>query len=213
MNTELIWLNRVNGADKITYEYCTKIMDLPVDHLYGAVLGSAYGGELEAVGKLWKDRGTIYGFDTFTGHPKHLIEDQTNFEVTCMDKWYREDVHGTDNLTVEYQQGVLDKLGLDNVKLVKGLVHENSCADIPYLNYAFLDMDIKESMETGYLAVRDKILPGSALFIHDATPPTHIPRVYKWLTEDVLGKDGDMWTMAGEWTPAFLTCLVRRTNG
>lgn len=212
MKTELTWLNKINGADKIIYEYCERIMQLPVDHLYGAVLGSAYGGELEAIGKLWGDRGTIYGFDTFEGHPKHLVEDQTNFEVTCMDKWYRDDVYGMDKLTIDYQQGVLDKLGLDNVKLRKGLVHPNSCDEIPVLHYAFLDMDIYESMRDGYEAVKDKIMPGCCLFIHDATPPTHIPRVSEWFREEVMGDDHDMWTPAGEWVGAFLIGLRKNTQ-
>jgi len=209
MNTELVWLNKINGADKIVYEYCERIKTLPVPHLYGAILGSAYGGELEAIGKLWKDRGTVYGFDTFEGHPKPLVEYHTNVEVTCMDKWYRDDVYGMEKLSTEYQQGVLDKLGLDNVKLRKGLVTPDSCQEIPELHYAFLDMDIYESMRDGYLAVRDKIVPGFCLFIHDATPPTHIPRVSKWLMDEVMGDDGHMWTITGEWVSAFLVCLQR----
>lgn len=212
MKTELTWLNTVNGADKVILEYCERVKGLPIDHLYGAVLGSAYGGELEAIGKLWGDRGTIYGFDTFEGHPKHLVEDQTNFEVTCMDKWYREDVYGREKLSVKYQRGVLDGLGLDNVILRKGLVSPNSCDDISELHYAFLDMDIYESMRDGYAAVKDKIVPGFCLFIHDATPVTHIPRVSKWLREEVLGDDGDMWLVTGEWTPSFLTCLQRKVK-
>lgn len=209
--TKLTWLNRVNGADRITYEYCRRIMALPTDNLCGAILGSAYGGELEALAKLWKGRGTIHGFDTFEGHPKHLVVDQENFEATCMDSWYEQDVGTKTKLSYGYQREELDRMGLDNVLLHKGLVHKDSLKDIPALHYCLLDMDIYESMKTGYEAVKDKILPGFLLFLHDAIPATHIPRVNKLLFKEILrGKDKNMWEVVEKWEQAYLVALVKR---
>jgi hypothetical protein len=212
-DTKLKWLNSVNGGDTITYNYCERLLLMPDDiKLYGAILGSAYGGELEAVGKLWKDRGVIYGFDTFEGHPKHLMPDgEYEFEINCMDAWYSSEEYGTDNLSEEYQRGVLDELGLDNVILKKGLVHEKSLEEIPHLHFAFLDMDIYESMKIGYQAVRDLVLPGHALFIHDAIPSGHIPRVHSLVFDEILN-DNNMWELVETWEPSFMVCLKRRVE-
>lgn len=206
----MITLNKVNGADKILLEYTQRLTTLDLDKpLIGVVMGSAYGGELEKIGKQWQGKGTLYGYDTFEGHPKHLVEDQNDFEATCMDHWYEEGVYGKEKLSYEYQREELDKQGLDNVILRKGLVNEDSCDDIEYINYAFLDMDIYESMKEGYKAVRDKVLPGFCLFLHDVVPATHIPRLYHLLFDEILEEDGDMWTVIGSWDNSFLACLKR----
>lgn len=187
----LIWLNHTNGADLICSEYHDKIMREFEGDLYGAVLGSAYGGELEAMAKLWGDRGHVYGFDVFEAlHPKHLAEDVNGFDAICMDHWYSEDVFGTAKMSEAYQRQQLDEQGLTNVTLIKGEVHKDSCKDIPKLHYAFLDMDIPLSMHNGYLAVKDKIVSGGYLFLHDTQ---NIPGVGEWYRREVIGKDKEMW--------------------
>ena len=208
----MIWLNNVNGADKICTEYHQKVLDEFPGHVYGAVCGIAYGGEIESCAKLWKDRGTIYGYDTFEDlHPKHLAPNgnKESFEATCMDSWYHRDVHGTDQLAYAYQREELDKQGLTNAVLVKGEVHPQSCQDIPQIHYAFLDMDMPISMHNGYLAVKDKIVAGGYLLLHDTQ---NIQSVGDWYREEVLGKDGSMWEEIGKWDGSMLVALQRKDH-
>lgn len=188
----LINLNHVNGADVILLEHAEKLLSkFPEDHLVGCEMGIAYGGGVEAIGKMWKGRGTIYGFDTFESlHPKHLADDATSFEATCMDYWYIHPEYGTDKLSYDYQRQILDDQKLDNVILIKGEVSEDSCKSIDKIHYALLDMDIKQSMQTGYHALRDKFVPGGLLFIHDTQ---NIGSVGDWYAEEVLGTDAHMW--------------------
>jgi hypothetical protein len=204
----MIWLNEVNGADKVCQEFHQRIMKDFHGTLYGAILGSAYGGELEYLGKLWKGRGLVYGFDVFDDtHPKHLADDVNSFEAICMDHWYNLPEYGREKMAYDYQRTELDKLELDNVILVKGEVHPESCKDIPELHYAFLDMDIPFSMKQGYAAVKDKIVRGGYLFIHDTQ---NIAPVGEWYREEVLGKDGEMWEPIGEWSNSFIVGLKRK---
>lgn len=208
--TELMWLNHVNGADKVLYEYATNLLDEFKAPLIGVTMGIAYGGEVEAIGKLWKGRGKIYGYDTFEGrHPDHLSDDRTSREARCMDHWYMETIHGIERLSYNYQRNTLDGQGLDNAILTKGEVHKDSCKDLPYINYCFLDMDLVVSMRNGYEAVKDKFLPGSYLFIHDALPDKHLPLLYKWFYEDVLVND-PKWEIIGEWPESHLTGVRRK---
>ena len=182
--TQLQWLNNVNGADKICAEYHQKVLDKFKTNLVAVVMGSAYGGELEYIANLWGDKGTVYGYDVFDDlHPKQICSDPKSFAATCMDYWYGLKEYGRDKMKLEYQQGVLDSLGLDNVKLVKGLVNKDSCKDIKKIHYAFLDMDMVESMSVGFEAVKDKIAVGGYLFLHDTQ---NIPEVGKWYREVVL---------------------------
>lgn len=201
-------LNKVNGADIILLQYAKQVLDEFPDPIYGCEMGVAYGGGVEAIGELWRDRkGIIYGFDTFEDlHPKHLAEDQTAFEATCMDYWYGLEGYGTRTLSYEYQLNELKGLNLDNVILVKGEVHAESTKDIPHLNYAFLDMDLPVSMANGYTAVKDKIVKNGYLFLHD----THnIPSLRTWYREIVIGRDKDMWEVVVDAPISMLVGLKR----
>lgn len=189
IQTNLVWLNKHNGADKIEAEYMQKCLDEFEGTLYGVVMGSAYGGALEYMGKLWKGRGEVYGFDTFEDkHPEKLAVSTGDREARCMDHWYKSDIYGTDGLAYDYQRGVLDSAGLDNVHLIKGLVSEESCKDLPHINYAFLDMDILVSMHTGYKAVRDLLVPGGYLLLHDVTIKGNLPLLYDWYHQEIRDK-------------------------
>jgi len=206
----MITLNEVNGADKIVLKYAKRLMDEFDGHLYGAEMGIAYGGGVESIGKMWGKRGTVYGFDTFEDmHPKHLAEDPKSFQATCMDGWYASDKYNTDRLAYAYQRSELDRQGLDNVILVKGEVSKDSCKDIPYLNYVLLDMDIEASMRNGYEAVRDKVVPGGYLFLHDVLPPNHIREIHDWWYQEVM-PGTKLWKVVGEWDGSFLAGFKRR---
>lgn len=207
----MVHLNDHNGASKYTLDKAkTLLREFPGTHLYGVEMGIAYGGGVEAIGKLWGDRGTIYGFDTFEGHPTHLAVDKSNREATCMEHWYQDKIYGTATLSLEYQQAQLDASGLDNVKLVKGEVTKDSCKDIPHLHYAFLDMDILVSMEAGYEAVKDKIVKGGYLLMHDVVTDNNLPLLHKWFWEDVVYKNWDKWAVEAVLPAEHLAILKRK---
>ncbi len=199
-------LNEVNGADKITLRHAGECLKDFEGHIYGVEMGIAYGGGVEAIGHMWKDRGTIYGYDTFEDlHPEQLSEDKDSFEARCMDHWYN--TKGVDQLSYDYQRAQLDGQGLDNVILVKGLVNKQSCKDIPYLNYAFLDMDIYESMKQGWLAVKDKIVKNGYFLLHDIIPQPHLPKLYKLWKEEIMTDPYNKWEILEEVPESHLTVM------
>ena len=61
----MIELNDVNGASSVTAAFAKKCLEIFNEPLIGCEMGIAYGGGPERIGKAWKNRGTIYGFDTF----------------------------------------------------------------------------------------------------------------------------------------------------
>lgn len=160
-------LNEINGADKLCDEYEKKCLTEFEGELIGVMMGICYGGDVERLAKTWKDRGRVYGFDTFEDlHPKHLSTDPVGgFDATCMDGWY--ELYGKHDLSINYQREELNKMGLYNAFLRKEEVNNDSCIDIPYINYAFLDMDMLASMKSGFEAVKYKILSKGYLLLHD----------------------------------------------
>lgn len=206
--TELIELNEAanNGDHTVIYKYAQKTLDEFEDNLVGVELGSAYGGNVEYIAKLWGDKGKFYGYDTFKGHPKQLAKVGEDFARDCMDYWYQDDVFGRDKLSYEYQRGVLDGLGLANAVLVKGLVREDSCKDLDKIHFAFLDMDLPLSMSNGYKAVKDKIVKDGYLLLHDVTQKDHIPGLYTWFNDEVL--TSGMWEQIEE-SSRYLAVLRR----
>lgn len=179
----MINLNEQNGADKILLKYAWKLAEHATTPLIGAELGIAYGGGVEAIGKIWNGWGTIYGFDTFEGHPKHLSYSPESHEAFCMDPQYA--AYGIDKLSYEYQRSELDRQGLNNVILRKGLINNNSLKDIPFLNYALLDMDMVNPMFLGFKIVDEKMVSGGYLCLHDVVPAGHIFGLWGMLQEIV----------------------------
>lgn len=177
----MITLNKINGADELCEKYERRCLDEFKGDLVGVVMGIAYGGDVERIAKIWGNRGKVYGFDTFKGHPKHLCPDKDDFQATCMDNWYYQ--YGMEKVSYEYQRKELDSQDLTNAILIKGEVNKDSCKDIPYLNYAFLDMDILASMVAGYEAVKDKLVKGGYLLLHDVYQ--NIPALEKWYQKDI----------------------------
>ena len=91
--------------------------------------------------------------------------------------------HGTDILSYEYQRGELDKQGLDNVVLHKGLINENSLDSIPFLHYTLLDMDLYASMKIGWELVKNKVVSGGYLCMHDVLPKGYLYGLYELYQE------------------------------
>ena len=208
--TKLINLNdAANTQDgRIVIKYAKKTMEKFKKDIIGIEMGIAYGGCLEEIARMWGDKGKIYGYDTFEGHPQHLVKDPSpgndrSFEAVCMNSWY--DTFGREKLTEEYIGGVLNELRYYNAILVKGEVNKDSCKDLDKIHFAFLDMDIYESMDAGYQAVKDKIAKGGYLILHDAVPHDHIPRLFQWYTEEVRND----WTVVSEDEGRYLAILER----
>lgn len=195
-------LNVLNGAEQICLDYCQSLANNGED-LIGVEMGISWGGGVEKIGQMWKGKGVVYGYDTFRGHPKQLATSSEAHEATCMDYWY--ETMPVDELSYEYQRSELDRQGLGNVILVKGLINKNSCKKIPYINYALLDLDMIKSMDIGYKAVKDKIVKGGCLFLHDVVGHFRLPELHEWYLSQVLK---DKWEVT-EYPESYLACLKK----
>lgn len=190
----MIELNKLNGASKYAHEVSARLLSEFDEHLYGAEFGVAYGGGLLRMGRDWQGRGTVYGFDTFEGHPKEIaaqcsdaIADggEKSHAATCMDYWYHlgkdDKEYSTDNLTMGSIQKRLDESGVNNVVLCKGLItEETNLWFIPKLHYVLLDLDFVLSMKNAFDIVNDKIVKGGYLCLHDVVPDGHIKGLHQW---------------------------------
>lgn len=184
----MINLNDTNGAAKILMDVAIRCMHEFEGALTGAEFGIAYGGGVEAIGKLWKGRGAVYGFDTFEGHPRQVGDlceftrvaggSKHSFAANCMNGWY--DKYDPELLTYKYQRYELDRQGLENVHLVQGLVDEKTYIPFPQLHYCLLDLDFPLSIWQAYNLVKEKIVPGGYLCLHDCIPKGHIPGCWEY---------------------------------
>lgn len=181
-------LNDLNGASDHTNRIVTNLMKEFNETLIGCEMGIAYGGGIENIGKIWKGRGFIYGFDTFEGHPLQISKEcQYTIEAGgdgalatyCMQDWYNN--WGIEGVTEPYIRNELDKEGLKNVILVKGLITEKTdISFIPKLHYVLLDLDFPLSMWNAYNVVKHKIVSGGYLCLHDVIPKGHIHGNYEY---------------------------------
>jgi hypothetical protein len=97
-------LNETNGAHKTVFKFAERAL-ADFTNPVGVVMGIAYGGEVEEIAKIWKGRGTIYGYDTFEDlHPQHVFKggEKDAFEANCMEHWYK--TYGTQELSYDYQR-------------------------------------------------------------------------------------------------------------
>lgn len=206
-------LNDTNGASTHLLNIAKQLAETSTNPLIGAEFGIAYGGGVEAIGKIWKDKGTIYGFDTFNQHPKEIAEkdpdcnhDRNSFAATCMDIWYT--LYDNNELTIEYQQDQLNQQNLTNVKLIKGLIDETTNINfIPHLDYCLIDLDFPLSMKITYNLVLPKLKTGSYLCLHDVIPETHIANLNAWYKQ-VL--ESGLFEIVGEYPESFLAILKKK---
>jgi hypothetical protein len=200
-------INDDNGASIVQLDIAKRCLDQFKGPITGIEMGIAYGGGVEAIGKMWKDRGTVYGFDTFEGHPKQLSYSPESHEAYCMDLQYH--TYGKEGLSYDFQRRKLDEQGLDNVVLRKGLVHTHSADDLPAIHYCLLDLDMVNPMIAGYVAVRDRIVQGGYLLIHDCVPAGHILGLWGLYQEIInTGK----WELIGEYHKEYLVVLRRKRD-
>jgi hypothetical protein len=202
----MIELNSQNGADKLLRALQGEIMkEFPKDLLVGVEMGIAYGGGVEALGKLWKERGIVYGFDTFEGHPKQLGSSAEAHETTCMDEHYSN--FGREGLSYDCQRAELNRQKLYNVRLMKGLITEGCCWMIERIHYCLLDLDFLVSMKLGYENVRSKIVLGGYLCLHDVVGHKILPDLHHWYENEV--KKDKRWEVVFEGEKEDLAILGR----
>lgn len=191
----LRWLNAGNETGIIQLMVMENLIaKFPNDEIIGLEIGSAYGGGVEAMARLLKGRGKYYGYDTFEGHPRDLAVSPNDLEATCMDMWYSDEgmfkgFGKGERLTYEYQRKMLDDQGLDNGILVKGRINPNSFDDIKKAHFAILDLDMIGPMKMAYELIKNKIVIGGYLFIHDAVPEDHLPMINIWAFHQVLAEN------------------------
>lgn len=203
-------LNDTNGASTILLEFAQKTLDEFKKGIIGVEMGIAYGGGVESVGKLWGDKGMVFGFDTFEGHPKQVAlkdpdcgHSESSFAATCMDGWYER--FDNKELTLEYQREELEKQGIYNVQLVKGIINENTNIKyIPYINYCLLDLDFVLSTKQAYELIKDKLVSGAYLCLHDTIPQGHIPGMWEWY--QTIKHD---YEVIGEYENGYLSVLKK----
>jgi hypothetical protein len=187
----LVELNEFCGADRLTQDAAVRCLTEFEGPLYGLEMGICYGGGVQKIGLAWKERGTVWGFDTFEGHPQEEMIERCEatkqaaqvmedvHTITCMERWYNDPEYGREKFTYDYIRKGLDELGLSNVHLVKGLVTDQTdISFIPKLHYVFLDMDYPQAQWDGYNLVKNLIVPGGYLCLHDMVRPNHMPGNY-----------------------------------
>lgn len=208
-------LNDTNGASEHTLKYALKAMGFD-GHITGAEFGVAYGGGVEAIGKIWKGKGTIYGFDTFEGHPEQIAEicdyskaagGKDSFAARCMDGWYSSPEYGTEAIKLSYIQSQLDAQELDNVKLVQGVVTDKTKLPFKELHYCFIDLDFPLSQWQVYNLVKTKIVKGGYLLMHDMIPEGHITGNYEYYQKII--KEG-LFEVFEEFPSSYLNIMVKK---
>lgn len=212
-SNHLRWLNAGNETGLIQLMTMENLIaKFPNEEIIGLEIGSAYGGGVEAMAGLLKGRGKYYGYDTFEGHPRDLAVSPDALEATCMDMWYSDEGQFKgfgkgERLTYEYQRKILDEQGLDNAILVKGRINEHTFDDIKKAHFVLLDLDLINPMKMAYKAIRDKVVVGGYLFIHDTLPEDHLPMINVWAYKQVLAEN--MWKIVAESPQGNLTALER----
>jgi hypothetical protein len=210
-------LNDLNGASRLTKFYSQKCLEEFNGFLIGAEFGVAYGGGIARIGNDWKGRGIVYGFDTFEGHPKEISnkckytqeDGLLNAHATiCMDPWYESKEYGTEKIKYKYIRDQLNSQGLYNVNLVKGLIDDNTNIDhIDYLNYCLLDLDFPLSMVHAWNLVKNKIVKGGYLCLHDVIPKGHIHGLWEYYQEMIAE---DLYEVIIEDTNSLLAVLRKK---
>jgi hypothetical protein len=208
---KLVWLNAGNETGLIQLLTLENLMQKFPDenNLVGLEIGSAYGGGVEIGAKMFGKRGKFYGFDTFEGHPRDLAVDQKNLEAYCMEMWYQSDQKqfSKEKLAYKYQRQRLDNGGLTNAILVKGRINKHSFDMIDKIHFAIIDLDLIVPTRIAYEAIKDKIVVGGYLFMHDALPPDHLPMIHSLVYHQILAEG--RWKIVKESNSGNLTALER----
>jgi len=207
-SNHLRWVNVGNETGIIQLMVMENLIaKFPNEEIAGLEIGSAYGGAVEVMAGLLRGRGKYYGYDTFEGHPDDLSDDPNSLEARCMDMWYQDPRFGVEALAYEYQRRILDEQGLDNAILVKGRINEHSFDDIKKIHFAMIDLDLIKPTKIAYEAIKDKIVIGGYLLMHDALPEDHLPMINVFVYKQVLAEN--RWKVVAESPQGNLTALER----
>ena len=160
----LKWLNFPSSDANLQMEIVKSLPSRFEGKLTLLEIGTPYGGAVEWMAKEIPNS-TVYGFDTFEGHPRDLSEDQNSPEAVCMDQWYTK--YGKEGLDYNYQRKVLKEEGLKNATLVKGRINAHSFDMIKKIHFAMLDLDLIQPTKVAYEAIKNKVVNGGYLFMHD----------------------------------------------
>lgn len=197
ISNKLVWLNVACGGVEYQVPLLQELMaKFPHDKIVHLEVGSAFGGCVEFIAKLLKDRGVVYGYDTFEGHPKDLADKPDSEEAGAMEPWYKMPGFSPEQLTYEYQRKTLDEEGLSNAILVKGRINEHSFDDIEKAHMVMLDLDLVSPTKVAYEALKDKVVKGGYLLMHDVFPPQLLPELNKFYIEEVRRDKG--WLVVTE---------------
>ena len=123
------------------------------------------GGSLVEIGRLVKKRApskTVYGADTFKGHPFDSPEDMTPDRQIVHHKG------GFSGNSYDRVAGVLRDYGLTNTVLLKGLVGDT----LPTLGdrkfcFAHLDLDLYASTKQALAHIAPRLVPGGIVVFDD----------------------------------------------
>ncbi|HUW47411.1 MAG TPA: hypothetical protein VMW36_01535 [Patescibacteria group bacterium] len=186
IHTRLFNINSRNNDDVRLEEVQKLCLErFPDEALIGAEFGVAFGGGLEAACRVFGERGRVLGLDTFNGHPRHLSDEPDSFEATCMDHWYEK--FGLHAVSEEHISSELYACGIHNYELIAGEVHENSISDsVENLHYVLLDLDLIEPMKVSYENIKDKMVKGGFICVHDVLPADHLPLIHEWWYNEVM---------------------------
>jgi hypothetical protein len=180
-------INDTNGDSKLLAHIQYTLLDkFPNEQLYGVEFGVAFGGGIEQICSIWKDKGFVLGYDTFTNHPGFLAKDENSPEATAMDGWYQK--LGKDKLSKKYIQSELEK-SFSNFELIEGLVNNKTKKRDYKYHYVLLDFDLAESMQYAYDLIKDNLHPGGFICVHDIIPDTHMPMLNSWWFNAILPKE------------------------
>jgi hypothetical protein len=180
MNTKLRWLNFPSQTASLQMEVVKSLPSLFKGKLTLLEIGTPYGGAVEWMARELPNS-TVYGFDTFEGHPRDLSYDPNSPEAICMEPWYAK--FGKQELEYDYQRKILDEEGLKNAILVKGRVNEHSFDMIDKIHFAMLDLDLINPTRTAYEAIKNKIVKGGFLFMHDYST---LNLICDFITQEVI---------------------------
>ncbi len=134
---------------------------LPFGHIveYGSYLGGSAIFMAYVAGKLHPGM-NIYALDSFEGMP------ETDKNVDAHNK------NDFSDVDFEQLQDYVAKLGLDNLKLVKGFFENTNDAVLKEagdIRMAHIDCDIKPAVEYTYETVKSHIVDGGYIVLDDAT--------------------------------------------
>lgn len=208
-----MWLNTGNGTAGYQLNLMEYLMTKFRKDFVVLEVGSAYGGAVEmmtqvANHELGRENVSVYGYDTFEGHPKDLADDPNSMEAKVMDEWYTTEGCEKDKLSYDYQRKILDDLGLTNAHLVKGRVNKHSFDDIKKVHLAMLDMDLVKPTKVAYHALKDKIVSGGFMMFHDAYPPEHLPLLYDFVKNEVI--TDERWRLDEVSREGYFVALERK---